>query len=78
MHNDYYKVQGHDGLVRDMSTHAIINTNSMEYENYLKRKNSIQSQSKQIEQNTLDINNIKQDIDEIKQMLLLLLKKDNN
>lgn len=74
----YLKVNGNPDLVRDKNTHAIINTNSVEYESYLLNRQRIENQNEQLTKNTLDINNIKQDIDEIKQMLLLLLKKDNN
>ena len=78
MHNNFLKVSGHNGLIRDMNTNAIINTNSVEYENYLNRKETIESQTNQIQQNTNEINNIKQDISEIKEMLLMLLNKGNN
>lgn len=78
MHNvRYLKVEGHTGLVRDTSTGAILNTNRTEYENYLKQKEAVENrllESKQISQHTEDINNIKTEISEIKQMLLLLIK----
>jgi predicted transcriptional regulator len=73
----YLKVEGHTGLVRDTSTGAILNTNRTEYENYLKQKEAVENrllESKQISQHTEDINNIKTEISEIKQMLLLLIK----
>lgn len=73
MHN-YLKVEGSDSLVRDISTHAIINNSSVEYDNYLKRKNSVLSQQNQIQQHSEDINNIKQELSEIKDLLLMLLK----
>jgi hypothetical protein len=73
----YLQVEGHTGLVRDTSTGAILNTNRTEYENYLKQKEAVEKrllESKQISQHTEDINNIKTEISEIKQMLLLLIK----
>lgn len=79
MQNNFLKVEGNDSLVRDVSTHAIINTNSAEYENYLKKKNHMSSQLIEIERNTNDINSIKQELSEIKELLLLSLKlKDTN
>lgn len=79
MQNNFLKVEGNDSLVRDVSTHAIINTNSAEYENYLKKKNHMSSQSSEIERNTNDINSIKQELFEIKELLLLSLKlKESN
>lgn len=79
MQNNFLKVEGNDSLVRDVSTHAIINTNNAEYENYLKKKNHMSSQLIEIERNTNDINSIKQELSEIKELLLLSLKlKDTN
>ena len=78
MHN-YLKVEGSDSLVRDVSTHAIINTNSVEYDKYLLRKRNIESQHEELTRNTNDINIIKQELSEIKDLLLLSLKlKDTN
>jgi len=78
VHN-YLKVEGSDSLVRDISTHAIINTNSVEYDNYLLRKRNIESQQEELTRNTNDINTIKQELSEIKELLLLSLKlKDTN
>jgi hypothetical protein len=78
VHN-YLKVEGSDSLVRDISTHAIINTNSVEYDNYLLKKKNIESQQEELTRNTNDINTIKQELSEIKELLLLSLKlKDTN
>ena len=79
MHNArYLKVEGHAGLVRDTRTGAILNTNKTEYENYLRQKEAVEKrtlESKQISQHTEEINNIKTELSEIKQMLLLLLDR---
>ena len=63
---DFAKVQGHDGLVRDMNTGAIINTDSSGYAQYKKMK-----QRRQTEREELDT--LKKDIDEIKSLLKELL-----
>ena len=73
MHN-FLKVEGNDSLVRDASTHAIINTNSVEYESYIRKKTLLQNQDDEIKKNTDDINTIKQELFEIKELLLLSLK----
>ena len=79
MHNvRYLKVEGHTGLVRDTLTGAILNTNKTEYENYLRQKEAVEKrmqESKQISQHTEEINNIKTELSEIKQMLVLLLDR---
>jgi hypothetical protein len=72
---DYIKVDGKDGLVRDMSTRAIINTNKSDYQNYLNRVADIKEKQRQIEEHSQDINNIKTELSDIKQMLLMLLNK---
>ena len=74
------KIKGNNSFVRDMETKAIINTNTIEYENYLKRRDSILSEKRQIQSQAEEINNIKQDLSEIKQMMYALLQdrtKDN-
>lgn len=79
MQTKYLKVEGNSSLVRDTSTHAIINTNSVEYESYLRKKNNLISQKEELTRNTNDINTIKQELSEIKELLLLSLKlKDTN
>ena len=74
---NFIKVSGNDGLVRDMSTQAIINTNMDEYESYIQRRDSIIDQNKRIMQHETDINNIKADLQEIKELLLVAIKGIN-
>ena len=73
--SEFVKVEGRDGLVRDMSTRAIINTNRSDYQNYLNRVTSTREKQKQLEEHSQEINNIKTELSEIKQMLLMLLNK---
>lgn len=72
---DIVKIEGKDGLVRDMSTRAIINTNKSEYENYLERRKATLAKNKQLEEHSEEINNIKTELSDIKQMLLTVLNK---
>ena len=69
------KIEGKDGLVRDISTSAIINTNRSEYQNYINRRDSVLSKQRQIQEHSEEINNIKTELSDIKQMLLLLINK---
>ena len=71
---EYLKVEGNSSLVREVSSNAIINMNYSEYENYMKNRDIALARKTQLEQNTDEINNIKQDISDIKQMLQLLIK----
>jgi hypothetical protein len=75
----YLKVKGYDGLVRDPSTGVILNTNDEAYASYKRRKRINQTQ-KQTETKVRDlegqISNLKNDIDDIKSMLKLLLERN--
>ena len=77
MPNRYVQVEGHTSLVRDMDSGAVINTNRSEYERYVKQKRLFQERNSQIEQinkHTNEINSIKDDLQEIKSMLLQMVK----
>ena len=77
MPNKYVSVEGHSSLVRDMETGAIVNTNRSDYERYVKQKRLFQERNSQIEQinkHTSEINSIKDDLQEIKSMLLQMVK----
>lgn len=77
MHSQYLKVKDHTSLVRDASSGAVINTNQSDYERYIKQKRLFQERNSQIEQinkHTNEINSIKDDLQEIKSMLLQMVK----
>lgn len=71
----WLKVKGSDDLVRDTQTNAIINTNKSEYEAYIAKRERLRSNQEQIEMHSREINNIKEDLSDIKQMLTALLNK---
>lgn len=77
MRNQYVKVKDHTSLVRDASSGAVINTNQSDYERYIKQKRLFQERNSQIDQinkHTEEINSIKTDLQEIKSMLLQMVK----
>lgn len=67
---DFAKVQGHDGLVRDMRTGAIINNDRSAIEARRKSQNLTTAID--------DINNLKEEISEIKALLHELIKNGNS
>jgi uncharacterized protein YqfB (UPF0267 family) len=74
----YLKVTGHDGLVRDTSNGAIINSNKVEYEKYLKQKQVAEQRKLQLDkisEHSEQIQNIKTELGEIKSLILQLLNK---
>lgn len=68
------QVEGNKSLVRDIESNAILNTNIAEYTEYMEHKKLALSKKSQLDQQAADINMLKQDINEIKQMLSLLVK----
>jgi len=71
---NFVKVEGNPSLVRDIRSNAIVNTDKVAYLNYMKTKNKLLEGKSQVEQNTDDINILKEDMAEIKKLLQLLVK----
>jgi hypothetical protein len=71
------KVKDNAHLARDMASGAIINTNTVEYQNYLKKVNSQNALKDQVQENTETIEQIKTDISEIKNLLISLINKES-
>ena len=72
---EFVKVEGHADLVKDTKTHAVINTNKNAYVNYKKRLQEAQRQRDEIRTATREINNIKCEMHEIKDMLKTLMDR---
>ena len=72
---EFVKVEGHADLVKDTKTHAVINTNRNAYVNYKKRLQEAQRQRDEIRTATREINNIKCEMHEIKDMLKTVLDR---
>ncbi len=68
----YSNVKGHTDLVRDNSTRAILNNDSSQYDNYLKRRAQRQQGKDRIDNMESDLKNLKDDINEIKTLLRAL------
>ena len=71
-----FKVEGHPDLVRDEYTSAIVNTNKSEYEKYMQRKKSKMKNRDEIRDACREINNLKQELYEIKDLIKKLVSKD--
>lgn len=63
------KVEGHDDLVRDTRSNGIINTNVTDYEKYMARIRARKTQMDQIQDACREINSIKAEMFEIKELL---------
>lgn len=69
----YLKVEGYTHLVRDQSTNSIINTNMTEYQEYVSRRNAKNEENQKVQNLEKDFANMKEDIDEIKNLLRSLV-----
>jgi hypothetical protein len=69
------KVEGHDSLARDIRSNAIVNTSKNEYQIYMNRIRSREQQSDEIRNTIKEINVLKQELFEIKNLLKEVIKK---
>ena len=67
--NERLKVEGHSHLVREVSSSGIVNTNTSEYNVYMKRIKSREQHGDQIRTAVKDINSLKAELREIKGLL---------
>ena len=74
MNKNYIKVKDHKNLYRDSSTNSIVNTDSGEYENYLKRRNANLKKTAEIDELKNEVNIIKNDLSEMKHLLEIFVK----
>ena len=75
MENRYLKVEGKSDLVRDINTNAIVNKNRSAYEIAKRRAAEAQKQRDEIRSATREINTLKCEMHEIKDMLKTLLDR---
>jgi hypothetical protein len=71
----FLKVEGHESLVRDVTSNAIVNTSKNEYQIYMNRIRSREQQSDEIRNTIKEINLLKQELFEIKNLLKEVIKK---
>jgi hypothetical protein len=69
------KVKDAPNLARDEDTKAILNTDSRGYADYLNSRERLKRQQDMLLTNTREINNLKEDMQEIKALLLNLASK---
>ena len=69
------KVEGHTSLVREINSNGIVNTNITEYQLYMKRIRNREQQGDQIRTAVKEINSLKTELREIKDLIKNLGKK---
>ena len=70
------KVKGHTHLVRDLKSQAIINTDSDAYARYMARKVKQQRKDDEVRKVIREVNDIKSEMFEIKDLLKKVLEKN--
>jgi len=73
----YAKVDGNPNLVRDKVSGAILNINSNEIKRARRRKNLWQEEKEKTEALTSEVDSLKQDVKEIKDLLRQVLEVSN-
>ena len=68
------KVKGYESLVRDTRSNGIVNTNKSEYKAYIARIKAREQQGDEIRNAVKEINNLKAELREIKDILIGLKK----
>ena len=69
----YLKVEGHDHLVRESRSHAIINADNSGYSIYMQRVRAREQQGDQIRNAVKEINTLKSELREIKGLIKELI-----
>tara|TARA_B100000941_G_C28356690_1_gene474785 strand:- start:6 stop:239 length:234 start_codon:yes stop_codon:yes gene_type:complete len=76
--SNYIPVEGQKGLYRDNDTAAIINRDKNAYKSYMARKKALESKDNELNKMKEDLDNVKGELGEIKDLLSTLVQKLNN
>jgi hypothetical protein len=74
---EYLQVEGNPSLLRDVNSHAIVNSNKSEYDTYIRNKNIMLNRVSDVTKQNEKIEKLESDINDIKTMLQLLINKEN-
>ena len=71
------KVESHPELARDEYSKAVTNVDNDAYTKYMRAATARKERNATLQSNTEEINNLKEDVSEIKDMLLQIISKQN-
>tara|TARA_Y100000052_G_C2908971_1_gene61311 strand:- start:148 stop:381 length:234 start_codon:yes stop_codon:yes gene_type:complete len=74
--SEYKNIEGHSDLMKDMHSKAVINTNRSAYLAAVQRKKNLLAQKDELRDATREINILKSEMHEIKNLLVKLVEKD--
>jgi len=69
------RVEGHENLIRDTRSNAVINSSTSEYRIYMARHRARNKQSDELRNACKEINNLKAELREIKTLIIEKLGK---
>ena len=69
------RVEGHESLIRDTVSNAVINTSTSEYKIYMARHRAREQQSDELRNACKEINNLKAELREIKNLIKGVVNK---
>ena len=69
------RVEGHENLVRDTTSNAVINSSKSEYKIYMAKYRAREQQSDELRNACKEINNLKAELREIKTLIIEKLGK---
>jgi hypothetical protein len=70
---EYHGVEGHSNLLRDPNNDAIVNIDILGYEKYIAQREAKNKKNQKVQNIEQEVANMKEDIDEIKNLLKELL-----
>ena len=70
---EFYEMEGHKDLARDPETNAIVNVNTLEYTQYLSRRDVKTEKNQKVQTMEQDLANVKSELNEIKSLQKELL-----
>ena len=70
---EFYELKGNKDLARDPETNAIVNVNTLEYTQYLSRREVKIEKNQKVQTMEEDLANVKSELNEIKSLLKELL-----
>lgn len=76
--NDLIPVDGHDGWFRDPNSNAIVNCDRNAYEDYMAKYNARQRKKVKDHSLQMDVDALKSELGDIKDLLKLLIKKESS
>ena len=72
---DYVKVKDSHALLRDQESNAIVNNSKYEYENYMRLKRQKEKENDKVSNLESEIDTLKNDVSEIKDLLKSFIEK---